>query len=58
METMTTIPVTLTEGAIAEIRKLMAKEDFDTTQVLRVGVKGGGCSGMTYVFGFDQTGRK
>ena len=54
METMTTIPVTLTEGAIVEIRKLMAKEDFDTTQVLRVGVKGGGCSGMTYVLGFDK----
>ena len=54
METMATIPVTLTEGAIAEIRKLMAKEHFDTTQVLRVGVKGGGCSGMTYVLGFDK----
>ena len=54
METTMTIPVTLTEGAISEIRKLMAKEDFDTTQVLRVGVKGGGCSGMTYVLGFDK----
>jgi len=54
METTTTIPVTLTEGAIAEIRKLMAAEGFDTTQVLRVGVKGGGCSGMTYVLGFDK----
>jgi iron-sulfur cluster assembly protein len=54
METTMTIPVTLTAGAIAEIRKLMAKDDFDTTQVLRVGVKGGGCSGMTYVLGFDK----
>lgn len=49
-----TIPVILTEGAIAEIRKLMAKDGFDTTQVLRVGVKGGGCSGMTYILGFDH----
>jgi len=54
METMQTIPVTLTAGAIAEIRKLMAAEGFDTTQRLRIGVKGGGCSGMTYVLGFDQ----
>lgn len=49
-----TNPVTLTAGAVAEIRKLMAADNFDNSQVLRVGVKGGGCSGMTYVLGFDQ----
>jgi iron-sulfur cluster assembly accessory protein len=54
METNTIIPVTLTEGAIAEIRRLMEVEGFDTAQKLRVGVKGGGCSGMTYLLGFDQ----
>jgi iron-sulfur cluster assembly accessory protein len=54
METMTNIPVTLTPGAIVEIRKLMEADGFDHNQVLRVGVKGGGCSGMTYVLGFDQ----
>ena len=32
----------------------MAAEGFDNTQKLRVGVKGGGCSGMTYVLGFDR----
>jgi|SRR5436190_5583151 len=54
METTITTPVTLTKGAIAEVRKLMAKEGFDSTQSLRVGVKGGGCSGMTYILGFDH----
>ncbi|HPG12137.1 MAG TPA: iron-sulfur cluster assembly accessory protein [Chitinophagaceae bacterium] len=54
MEMTTSIPVKLTEGAIREIKKLMQADGFDTTQVLRVGVKGGGCSGMTYVLGFDQ----
>ena len=54
METMITNPVNLTKGAIAEVRKLMAAEGFDNSQVLRVGVKGGGCSGMSYVLGFDQ----
>ena len=54
METTITTPVTLTEGAIREIKKLMAAEGFDATQSLRVGVKGGGCSGMTYILGFDQ----
>ena len=54
METTVTTPVTLTEGAIKEVRKLMSAGDFDTTQLLRVGVKGGGCSGMTYILGFDH----
>jgi len=54
METTITIPVTLTQGAIVEIRKLMEKDGFDSTQALRLGVKGGGCSGMTYILGFDH----
>lgn len=54
MEMKTSTPVSLTAGAITEIRKLMTAADFDTTQRLRVGVKGGGCSGMTYILGFDQ----
>ncbi len=55
MENMIKSPVTLTEGALVEIKKLMTAEDFDSTQLLRVGVKGGGCSGMTYVLGFDHS---
>ena len=51
---MTTIPVSLTAGAVVEIKKLINAEGFDTTQRLRIGVKGGGCSGMTYILGFDQ----
>jgi iron-sulfur cluster assembly protein len=54
METTMITPVTLTAGAIVEIRKLMAADGFDTAQKLRVGVKGGGCSGMTYLLGFDH----
>jgi iron-sulfur cluster assembly accessory protein len=54
METIAMIPVTLTKNATDEIRRLMAEESFDKTTVLRIGVKGGGCSGMTYVLGFDK----
>lgn len=55
METMTQLtPVSLTASAITELRRLMNEDGFDTTQCLRVGVKGGGCSGMTYVLGFDK----
>jgi iron-sulfur cluster assembly protein len=54
MDHTLTAPVSLTEGAIKELKRLMNEPDFDHTQFLRVGVKGGGCSGMTYVLGFDQ----
>jgi iron-sulfur cluster assembly protein len=54
METTITTPVTLTQGAIEQVKKLMSEEGFDATQALRIGVKGGGCSGMTYVLGFDH----
>jgi iron-sulfur cluster assembly accessory protein len=54
MEITTTFPVTFTKNAIAEIKRLMNEDGFDSTQYLRVGVKGGGCSGMTYILGFEQ----
>jgi len=53
METTLKAPVSFTGSAIAEIKRLMAAEGFDTATKLRVGVKGGGCSGMTYVLDFD-----
>jgi iron-sulfur cluster assembly accessory protein len=53
--TATTLcPINFTKGAIEEITRLKAADNFDATQVLRVGVKGGGCSGMTYVLEFDN----
>lgn len=54
METATIAPITFTQGAVNEIKRLMSEESFDSSQHLRVGVKGGGCSGMTYVLGFDK----
>ena len=54
METMIQSPVQFTKGALDEIKRLMQEPDFDAAQVLRVGVKGGGCSGLSYVLGFDS----
>ncbi len=54
MEIATNTPVTLTEGAVNELNRLINEPGFDNSQLLRVGVKGGGCSGMTYVLGFDN----
>ncbi len=41
--------IEITEGAAKRIREAMAKEGV-TEGGLRVGVKAGGCSGMSYVF--------
>jgi iron-sulfur cluster assembly accessory protein len=54
METTMITPVILTEKAVTEIKRLMTEPGFDPSKNLRIGVKGGGCSGMTYVLGFDD----
>jgi len=45
--------IRLTEKAVAQVRRLMAQENIPETHGLRVSVKGGGCSGLSYVLGFD-----
>jgi len=47
-------PVTFTEGAVKELLKLKDQQELGDDFGLRVGVEGGGCSGMNYVLGFDQ----
>lgn len=54
MNTTTAAPVTFTAGAVTEIKRLMQDPGFDSAKVLRIGVKGGGCSGLSYVLGFDE----
>lgn len=46
--------VTLTPRAAHEIRKIKQENSIPETHTLRLGVKGGGCSGMTYVLAFDE----
>ena len=45
--------ITLTENAAKEIRKIMQEQQLEENVFIRVGVKGGGCSGFTYTFDFD-----
>ena len=58
METTTIAPVNFTEGALREIKRLMNEPGFDSSTYLRIGVKGGGCSGMSYILGFDKKEEK
>ena len=55
METSTKAPVTFSEGALNELRRLTASMEADDQKILRIGVKGGGCSGMSYLLGFDSS---
>jgi len=47
-------PIQLTEGAVDQLNQIRKQENIPADYFLRVGVKGGGCSGFTYVLGFDQ----
>ena len=47
--------ITLTETAAREIRTIVERENLDTEKVrLRVGVKGGGCSGFSYILDLTE----
>ena len=46
-------PVTLTPDAIEQLNLIRQQEDIPNDHCLRVGVKGGGCSGFSYILGFD-----
>lgn len=58
MDTTLDAPVKFTDGATAELKRLMSDPGFDAASHLRIGVKGGGCSGLSYVLGFDKKSDK
>ncbi|MBH0171115.1 MAG: HesB/IscA family protein [Bacillota bacterium] len=45
--------VEITESAASRIKEMLADEE-DQNQFLRVAVKGGGCTGLSYGMGFDS----
>ena len=56
METTTIkkAPITITERALAEVKTIMKDKNVPEGYGLRIGVQGGGCSGMSYLLGFDK----
>jgi iron-sulfur cluster assembly protein len=54
MVTASEFPVTITDRAIAQLVRLVSK-DGRPGVFLRIGVKGGGCSGFEYVMKLDDT---
>ena len=47
------MPVALSEAAAKQVRELKRAQNLPDTVFLRMGVKGGGCSGMSYALEFD-----
>ncbi len=58
MAEITTQPITLTDTAIKQLQRIMEEQEIPQDYGLRVGVKGGGCSGFSYVLGFDTLKEK
>lgn len=51
--------VTVTEKAAAEIQRIVEEQELDAEKVhLRVGVKGGGCSGFNYILDLTEAVRE
>ena len=53
-ESTRTEVVSLTESAATKVLALMAQEPAGEAEVLRVAIRGGGCSGFEYALGFDR----
>ena len=46
-------PVNLTDGAVKQLNKIIEDNNIPANHGLRIGVKGGGCAGFSYILGFD-----
>jgi iron-sulfur cluster assembly protein len=47
-------PVTISGKAAEEIKKIMATKNIPSEYGLRIGIKGGGCGGVSLLLGFDK----
>jgi iron-sulfur cluster assembly protein len=47
-------PVSISQRAVSEIRKIIETKNIPSDYGLRLGIKGGGCSGVSLVIGFDK----
>ena len=52
------MPITLSESAAKEIKSIIKDQGLPEENTrLRVGVKGGGCSGLSYTFAWEKQAR-
>jgi iron-sulfur cluster assembly protein len=53
-DTTAILPITLTPGAIGQLNRIREEMNIPAHYGLKVGVKGGGCSGFSYDLRFDE----
>lgn len=46
--------ISVSQGAVDKIRALLVEHKKPDGTMVRVGIKGGGCSGFSYTFSFDN----
>lgn len=50
----TSEPIIITQPAVDQLKKILSEEKTPENHYLRVGVKGGGCSGLSYILDIDE----
>jgi iron-sulfur cluster assembly protein len=45
--------ITITDTAVNEVQRIIDSQNLNEDTYLRLGIAGGGCSGMQYSLGFD-----
>ncbi len=48
--------VTITKRAAEEVLRVIKEQEFSDSTMIRIGAKGGGCAGFSYVLDFDEVG--
>jgi iron-sulfur cluster assembly protein len=48
------LPVKITKAALAEIKHIVERKNIPSEYGLRIGMKGSGCAGTSFVIGFDK----
>lgn len=46
--------IKITDKAVRQVKRLKDENDIPENWGLRIGIKGGGCSGFSYTLGFDE----
>lgn len=47
-------PVKISQKALIEVKNILSQKGIDSEYGLRIGIRGAGCAGVSYLVGFDK----